>query len=221
MPQEAAIHLLAKDLVAALHQMDSAADTPINGYRAGLCGYETHMGYSARRHEAAIRDGVAAHLRGQGYCVQTEVPYPKDPRKKCDLVVSCGELRRLWLEIKIAWKAWFSTPLGKVEDKTPFFRSYLLGPAEGALSRSHSLVQDFQKLDRLAPCDPDSLGLLLLGFAKVADPIGPDIQRLSTTLRLPETGWRCVIPVPWADPNCSATQREVWFWWRRASGAHV
>jgi hypothetical protein len=197
--------------------MDDEATTPINGWHAGLCDYAGHLGLTTRSYEVPIYRRLAEMLKAAGYEARTDVPYPYGSGQQCDLVVTLGGGGAAWIEVKQAWKEWFSNRTSSVRT-SGFYRSYLLGAGGGGLPRSHSAAQDFEKLEQLRPPEADYAGVLLIGFDSPARPMDDEVGELTGNASLTSRGWRICGPEVWPDRNCAAC-RIVCLFWYRATGS--
>src|SRR4051812_15792646 len=99
----------ANELLDVVRGMDDEATTPVNGVRAGLCDYAIHVGSNPKRYEVAWYRGIVSHLIRRGYDARADVDYPDGSGRECDVLVRFTASRSLWLEVKGAWKQWFSS----------------------------------------------------------------------------------------------------------------
>ena len=198
----------------ALARMDTAASTMVRGHRAGLCDFAGHLGITTKTYEVPIYRALAKNLDGSGFAAVSDQRYPGGTQS-CDVLVTLPDARKLWMEVKQAWKCWFSNRSGQVE-KSGFYTSYLLGPRAGGLARTHSAGQDFEKIEQLRPPHADCLAFLLIGFEAAADSMDAEILRLEKLNDLSPRGWRRfdgpIIP----DSNAPACRIRMWLWCRPA-----
>jgi hypothetical protein len=196
--------------------MDDDANTVINGVRAGLCDYAAHMGVKTRRYEVPLYRGLVQHLCAKNYDAQADQGYGTG--QVCDVIVRLPGTGVLWMEVKEAWKEWFSSATRAIKEGGAFYRSYL-DPKDGKLARSHSAAQDFDKLEQLRPPAADYAAFLLVGFDAEARPMDPDVHGLVERNRLKQRGWNLIGPHAWPDSNCPATRRVIWLFWRKTMPA--
>jgi hypothetical protein len=202
-----------------LHQMDNEAKTPVGeGFRAGLVNYPRHRGMEPGNEEKSIKRRLRELFTQSNWPAKTEVRYPGEARKKCDIVVSVPGDAKLWLEIKLAWKAWFSAAKGKIEyNSESIYRSYLLGPLYGGLEKSHSAMQDIEKLGRLGHLEAEYVAGLLVGFDSTDSPMAQDVEDLVDKCELLGKGWLVFGPEIWSDRNCEKCRFCCWCWIRKVS----
>ncbi len=95
------IEAVAADAFRALREMDSQCPT-------GLCNYVSVSPYvgKTRKDESAITWGVTKMLGEKWDIEQCEHNYPHGGGK-CDRVLDLPDDSRLWLELKLTWRAWF------------------------------------------------------------------------------------------------------------------
>ncbi len=198
-------------LLDGVRQLDAEACQLINGYPCGL------VGTAVKRYEDKWSSKLAERLARHGYETQIQVPYPAQTGKRCDVVAQLADRSRVWIEVKTAWKSWFNSTEVRLIEHNPFYRKYLFGPDDGGLDTSHSLAQDFAKLDELAP-SPDYKAILLIGFDAAASPMAPDVVELCQRLKLDESGWSQLGPECWPDRACESCRIACWFWWRGGRG---
>lgn len=196
-------------LIDSVRRLDAEAGALLNGYHTGL------VGSAVKPYEDRWTAQLASWLTEQGYPTCTQVRYPNRSRKRCDLVVEQAGKARAWTEVKIAWKAWFARTTATITSNNPYYRPYLLGPADGGLTRTHSLAQDFQKLLDLAP-SADHKAILLIGFDAEDSPMSIEVDDLHRQLGLEANGWRGLGPEVWPDRSCARCRVCCWFWWHSA-----
>lgn len=189
--------------------MDNEAATVIKGFHAGLSAHEIHTGYGDRKHEVSLRDGLKTRLTQAGYTTTAEKPYPGFSSRDCDLFTEVDGETKVWLEMKVAWKAWFRATEGRLVRNHSLCRSYLLDE-----NRSHSLVGDFQKLTATRLPEGSVKAVLLIGFSEVLDPIWPLVADLFEGTAACFKDWHQLEPAIWLDRNDDSTQRECYIWWR-------
>ena len=228
-----AIVAIGERIFSLLRQIDEEADTIDGKVRSGIVNYACHYRANfgplpSRKYERPISERLAMLLREAGQNARTECLYPGS-RNKCDVVASFGPARALWLEDKMAWKAWFAdqkyppakceyvveeTEMGRVKataDTT--YRGYLSG--EG---KTHSAAQDIDKLDDLSSRDTDYVAGLLIGFDHVDLPMQEDVEtEVIGRKHLLSNGWTVLGPYVWCDPAYDRCRICCWLWGRRAT----
>jgi hypothetical protein len=127
--------------------------------------------------------------------------YP-DSNKTCDLVVSLAGGSPLWIEVKLAWKAWQNCD-GSICGSSAY-KSYLLGDKH----RTHSAADDFAKLVTLAPSTAH-LGFLLIGFDSVRSPMDTEVAGMSRDVH--SDGWFAQHHM-WPDRRSGTCRIHCWFW---------
>ena len=135
-------------VVDSIGGIDQDCRTIRNGIEHGLVNVKLEFQERAL-HETGKKMGeeriiawlLCHRLSEGGWNTKQEVAFPAKSRKKCDLVVDLGGNCRLWIEIKIAWKAWYNCTR-KPDYSNPFYCSYL----EGCSYRTHSFRDDLCKL---------------------------------------------------------------------------
>ncbi len=147
----------------AIREADRQRQTLINGIEGGLLNVKRQFSASALQatdkkltEETLLAWLIRDRLALKGVPVQRERSYPETKRRRCDLVVELGDTT-LWLEIKLAWKAWHECIKGPV--RNPSFEPYLYG-----WNKSHSFRHDFEKLEQSRiPVEHDR-AICLIGF---------------------------------------------------------
>lgn len=204
------------NLFANLHTMDDEASTPA-GYcsHAGLGNYSIYQGFSGRKYEKSWNDRLAELLIDTENTVSREFQYP-DSKKKCDIVIKSINGETIWLEVKSAWKYWFSSTSGKIrKNPAQLYRSYLFENSENTLKKTHSAAQDIEKLSLLDNHKADYIGLLIIGFDIQDDFIDPDMELLIERMGLKKHGWEIFGPEIWGDRNHEQCRYNCWFMGKR------
>ena len=112
---------LSKDIFDHLHTMDNEANISVGRcFHAGLNNYSAFKGYNDKKYEDSWNDRLAELFSNDNNSVSREYRYP-DSHKKCDIVVHSDQTN-IWLEVKSAWKYWFSSKL----PQSNFFRLCIL-----------------------------------------------------------------------------------------------
>ena len=144
--------------------------------------------------------------------VDWEVPYPRgETTKKCDLVIQLGDSRRLWLELKLAWKAWFNC-VGAPTYSNRAYATYLDGR-----DRTHSLWHDFEKLRNANLPSGDHRAVCLIGFDCGSSPMDKEVA--AVVKRSQQLApWGQVIERHWSDRRSRDFRINVWIW---LMGAHA
>ncbi len=196
---------LSKELLGFLRLMDDEADT-VSGYcdHAGLIDYASYKGVGGRKYEESWNDRLAELLSNDETNVFREHRYPNS-LNKCDLVLRSKAT--VWLEVKAAWKGWFSSVTGKLKNNPNSYKGYLFGDAH----RTHSVAHDIEKLNRLDSEVADYVGALVIGFDIANKPITPDMEQLIKNMQLKEDGWQIHGAEIWPDRNHPDCRYNCWF----------
>src|SRR5207244_842848 len=97
----------ASQTFECLRAIDTGAPPLPSGKPTGLCWYQGFLRYttgrSTKRHEESWFPPLISQFVSRGVGALPECRYPP-PERYCDLVLSCPDLGRVWLEIKGAWR---------------------------------------------------------------------------------------------------------------------
>jgi hypothetical protein len=199
-PDTSEIKGVAAAVFRAVRDMDAACPT-------GLCNYVSvspHAGKN-RKDEPAITWGVTNALAKRWRVEQCEHAYPQGGGR-CDRVVELSDGSRLWLEIKLAWRAWFYKVV-KWNDMRAY-NGYL-----GGAHHSHSVAGDFTKLERIGRDHARYVALLVVGFDGADGKMSADMTALAQRENLEERGWH-LLSDAWATPQSTECWNRCWFGWR-------
>jgi hypothetical protein len=213
MSSEEELREIGQLLLRPLEEMDREATKPYKDRPHGGLGVDAWYvdDVPLGRYEIAWEKALCGRLNQHGYHSAWQVPFPQDPRKKCDIVTSVDG-KKMWIELKSAWKAW-------IDEKNTFrtnnrsFKPYLFGKG-----KTHSAAGDIRKLETLTKPDADYLGGLLVGFDSVTDPMDPEVSERIAEMDMIDKGWEVAGPHTWADLNNPACRHACWFWFREAAG---
>jgi hypothetical protein len=148
---------------------------------------------------------VYQKLGGADQQVYWEMPYPGSRRSKCDLVMHVGDAGRLWLELKLAWKAWFNC-LGRPTYANNSYLPHLQGK-----HHTHSFRHDFEKLGTADISDVDYRAVCLVGFDWTQAPMNAEVAAVVQAAR--EDGpWVAATERCWPDRRCSDFRINIWSW---------
>jgi hypothetical protein len=200
------IEVIAQATFNALREMDAHCPT-------GLCNYVSCSPYAGkkRKDEPAITWGVTEALRKRWRVDQRERAYPQG-RGRCDRVLALQDGSQAWLEVKLAWRTWFSEC---VKHNNGFMYSgYLNGE-----HHSHSVAADLLKLEQISADHARYVALLVVGFdgcdAKMAD----DIASLGDREGLMRRRWRLLADA-WSTRQSDDCWIRCWFAWREVTESH-
>jgi hypothetical protein len=152
-------------------------------------------------------------LQNLGWHVDWESPYPRS-RRKCDLVVALRNSARLWLEVKVSWRAWFECERGPVHSN-PAYRSYLMGT-----HRTHSLRHDLEKLGQNPSLAGDYRGVCLIGFDSKRSPMDEDVRSILKSAHERGLPWQATAERHWPDRRNNDFRINVWGWCCRRPPSH-
>lgn len=199
---------VARLVLQALRRMDTEAGPRADGQATGLWWYGGHARPELKKPQTEVewsrRLGVL--LTDAGYPTRREVPYPDKRRDRCDLVVTMKDGRRLWLEVKGAWKDYWVAKGG-----AGIFRSYLLHPLVPfpSMGKNHTAALDLVKLERLGPADADLVALLLVTFDTSDAPADPDLAELVALAKLDRPPWSAYSD-DWTDAKGRGVHARLW-----------
>ena len=199
-------------IITILKGMDAEADQPVRGHPTGLWWYGAHCerrcGSNMRRPRTEpwwSRD-LSTRLSSLGHPAQAEVAYPDHPRLHCDVVVELPSGGRMWLELKGAWKTWWSE-----RNKLGVYRSYLLDAPSPA--RSHTAHGDVLKLQKIPPTHGGILAFGLIGFARIDEPMTEEVADLARRTGLDDPAWEHR-SASWVGQHDAREMVTVWLWGR-------
>ncbi|HWE97265.1 MAG TPA: hypothetical protein VG269_25120, partial [Tepidisphaeraceae bacterium] len=199
------------DLFMALFEMDAEAEPAADGSPTGLnyYGRYRHPDQAKPQTEPSWTQRLKELLEAFGHTVRKECSYPDSPgcspSNFCDNVVTFADGRILWLENKGAWKDYWVRKgmLGK-------FRSHLL-------VSQNSAAHDVQKLAPLVGPHADYVGLLLIGFDTISDPMDAEMDEFRRVTLLDRLPWMTA-SVNWPDRWRVGHRIWAWFFWRTVEG---
>jgi hypothetical protein len=135
-----------------------------------------------------------------------EVRYPGNGRlNRCDLATRLSGSSRLWLELKLAWKAWFNC-VGAPTYSNRAYASYLDGR-----DRSHSLRHDFEKLLDADFAADDRRAVCLIGFDCAKTPMDKDVAAVVRRAQK-RAPWELAAERHWLDRRSCSFRINVWIW---------
>ncbi len=135
-----------------------------------------------------------------------EEPYPNDHRKHCDLVIDINGTKQLWIELKVAWKAWFNCTCEPTYSNG-WYRSYLDGNA-----RKYSFHHDLEKLAAADLSPHDGRAVCLVGFDYKNEPMEEDVRAVVRNFQNQGHRWEVVGERHWPDRRKSDFRINVWCW---------
>lgn len=158
---------------------------------------------------------VHQKLGSAGHRLAWEVPYPDDRRRKCDLVMDAAPTGRLWLELKLAWKAWFNCHGGATHSNSSYL-PYLQGK-----HHTHSFRHDFEKLATASLPEGDCRAVFLIGFDWVQAPMDAEVVSVVQAARGENGPWIAATERHWQDRRCRDFRISVWSWVLPAPANHA
>ena len=209
---------LACVLFQSLHEIDEEASTMLDGVPTGLNWYGGHARPDQKKPqtEPYWTRRLAEILSARGLPTTRKERYPVDgaSRGRCDLVVTLDGDRRLWIEIKGAWREWW-----RRTGSLGIYRAYLLHPlVPGLAPKSHTVPLDLQKLSRLSTNHADHVALLLVGFDSVESPMDDDVSELMRLAGLNLMPWTTV-STGWPDQRRLGERVRCWCFHRAVTVA--
>ena len=97
----------------SITEIDRSCSTLLNEIEHGLVNVKLEFREQAQQQlskklteEQLIAWLIFNRATSAGATVAREQRYPHSTRQKCDLVFALSDTEKLWLELKIAWKAW-------------------------------------------------------------------------------------------------------------------
>jgi hypothetical protein len=154
-------------ILAALDEVGNLAVTPEKPYGLRCYPYlhrEQFPGVlRGTATEERTTDGLARALRQRGLTAFTERFYP-DSRERCDLVIEVASRQELWIECKTAYCENLNGFEGDKPTKYYGKNSWKAGVADIA-------AKDIHKLNRLRAPQVCHVGILLIGFDRLLQPI--------------------------------------------------
>ncbi|GMV81249.1 MAG: hypothetical protein AMXMBFR7_24330 [Planctomycetota bacterium] len=196
-----------------VREIDQACITKLAGVEHGLVNVKLEFRAQALKEtgkklteEQLIAWLLRRKLAEAGFPVEGEVAYPGGRRAKCDIVVSMGSSGRHWVELKLAWKAWFNCRTAPTY-RNPVYLSYLAGSR-----RTHSLMHDFEKLARARLPAGDRRAVCLIGFDHEQAPMDAEVDSICRNACEAGFSWTLATRTNWPDRRNSAFRYGVWIW---------
>ena len=219
-PVNAAIAEFGRRLMDGVREIDFASTRKSEEIECGLARVDIQFNadlaagiYCPCRTNLKCEDIITWLLR-ERCCKKGEgelwVRYP-GKKKTCDLVVPVLSNLQLWIEVKLASKAWFDCD--STHRKSSAFTQYL----RGSTGRRNSASEDFAKLTGLAPLGA-CLGFLLIGFDSEISPMDREVEDLNRKVK--KEGW-IIDHRMWPDRRNTQFRIHCWFWRHTGEGAGV
>lgn len=198
-------------LCSEVRCIDIACTRLRNGIESGLCNIRTQFAADV---EAGIHPAPPRKVKEEDtitWLLSRGLPESTPPalwqnypgrKKTCDLVVTLADGSLVWIELKLAWKAWQNCN-GSVGHSSAY-KPYLLGSKH----KTHSAADDFAKLVDLAPSIAH-LGFLLIGFDSVESPMETEVAALVKDAH--SKGWTAQ-HLMWPDRRSGTCRIHCWFW---------
>jgi hypothetical protein len=203
---------LLERVIDAISAVDRECRTLRNGIEHGLVNVKLEFQDCAFREtrktlteEPLIAWLTRQNLMSAGLHAALEVPYPLNPRRSCDLVIDLSNSGRLWVELKVAWKAWFNCQ-GPANYRNPSYLPYLQGK-----SRTHSFRHDFEKLGGDWPVE-NHPAICLIGFDCANAPMDDEVKSVVRGICDDGAYWQAVTERHWPDRRNDAFRISVWGW---------
>lgn len=200
----------------AICEADRQCQTLVNGIECGLLNVKKQFAAVALEatgkkltEEALLAWLIRNRLTERGLTVQWEKHYPGTKQRRCDLVVELDDTT-LWLEIKLAWKAWHECIKGPVYHNSSF-EPYLYG-----WNKSHSFRNDFEKLERSRICANHDRAICLIGFDTFQKTMDSAVHDVAASF----PGWQLASSSHWADRRNEKFRIAVWHWRLPGSSQH-
>lgn len=210
-----AVKRLLDEVIGFIGEIDRECSTLLNGVEHGLINVKQEFKTRAFKEigkrlteETLIAWLIWQKLRARGWSVDWEVVYPENRRKKCDLVVKVSAKSRLWLELKLASKAWFNC-----EEKPGYHNSLYPSYLEGK-NRTHSFQHDFHKLtqrDENWSVD-DYRAVCLIGFDWIKEPMDDEVAAVAKGVQEEAQAWKLISENHWTDRRNADFRINAWCW---------
>jgi hypothetical protein len=210
---DALVRQILFQVIDCIGQIDRECKTRLYGHESGLVGVAVEFKERALKEtgkvlteERLIAWLVQQKLAALGWESDWERPYPSNRRKRCDLAVQIFNSTRLWLELKLASKAWFERGDEPVYNNSCYL-SYLRGT-----SRSHSFRRDFEKLSGADLPLGDYRAECLVGFDWIKRPMDDEVVAVLQEVQNEQYSWEVVAERHWPDRRCTDFRINVWCW---------
>ena len=197
----------------AIAEIDQECRTLLDNIEHGLVNVKLEFRDRALQKSGKnlTEEGLIAWLVHQkvghaGQKVEWEVPYPGVCGRKCDLVMHTASACRLWLELKLAWKAWFNCQGGATYSNGNYL-PYLQGK-----HHTHSFRHDFEKLGSANVRESDCRAVCLIGFDWVQAPMDAEVAAVVEAARQDDGPWEAATARRWQDRRCRDFRISVWSW---------
>ena len=199
------VSALLNSVVDAICDVDKECSTLRNGIEHGLVNVELEFAERCLTEEPLIASLVRERLNASGFHVHPgEVPYPGN-RKRCDVVINLTDTSQLWLEVKLAWKAWFNC-IGPPVYSNRAYATYLDGRG-----RRHSLRHDFERLQTTDLPSSHSRGVCLIGFDCANEAMDEDVAAVVRQAQV-SAPWELAVERHWPDRRHRDFRINVSIW---------
>jgi hypothetical protein len=212
---KSAVKPLLETVLACVRETNRECCSLLEGVEYGLVNVKWQFQRPAKREvgktltdELLIGWLVGKKLGARGFAVRWEERYPGNPRKKCDLVIRATARSELWLELKLASKAWFNCQGGPTY-RNSVYRSYLEGT-----HRIHSFKHDFEKLTTPGEtwAATAKRAVCLVGFDCVREPMDAEVKTVVTQARRAGHRWSLAAEDHWPDRRSADFRINAWCW---------
>lgn len=213
---------LFDELLQSVVLIDQSCSSLLNGLEQGLVHvkneyYDQALEVHGKKmtEETIIAWKMSEHMKNKGYNTFSERRYPNAiKRMNCDLIIDLGERQEIWVEVKLAWKAWFNCVSGPVYTNS-CYKPYLHGTG-----KTHSFKHDLEKLGTAKLTDTTARLVCLIGFDHNANPIISEVKSVVDEQSRIGNVWKLVGDLHWADKRCPDFSFHCWCWHCQSHDVH-
>jgi len=210
-----------ENVIDSISEIDRECKTLLNGVEHGLVNVNYEFDKNSK-HELLIAKLTSEKLRQKGWKVpraetKSGYRYPTaaenhlgSTRKWCDLLVNLDDRDRLWIEIKLAWKAWFNCVGGPTYSNRNYL-PYLQGD-----NHTHSFRGDLEKLSGPGWGPNDYRAVCLIGFDCIQQPMDNEVshvvQPANQGVAKMSCIWNSMAERHWKDRRNPDFRINTWCW---------